>query len=85
MIELKMYVSEVDFESAIQAITGTGLAGNAALMAVRALPDSAREELVVKYINANGEKIEQMLAAAAERKGVSIRLSGAHAAVVEAE
>ena len=43
MVELKFNVSDVDFDSVIQALAG-GLAGPAAL-AARALPDSAKEEL----------------------------------------
>ena len=83
MIELKLYVSEVDYESAIQAFAGTGLAGSAAVLAAKALPDSAKEELAVKYMNANAEKLEGMMEAAAERKGFRMKLSGAQATVIK--
>ena len=83
MIELKLYVSEVDYEATIQAFAGTGLAGNAAVLAAKALPDGAKEELAVKYLNANASKLEAMLEAAAERKGVRVRVTGATASVVE--
>lgn len=83
MIELKMNVSEVDYEAAIQMFAGTGLAGSAAVMAAKALPDSAKEELAVKYINNSAEKLTSMLEAAAERKGIHIRITGARAAVKE--
>lgn len=83
MIELKLYVSEVDYEAAIQAFAGTGFAGSAAVMAARALPDSAKEELAVKYMNANAEKLESMMEAAAERKGIRMKLTGAQASIVE--
>jgi len=83
MIELKLYVSEVDYEAAIQAFAGTGFAGSAAALAAKALPDSAKEELAVKYMNANAEKLESMMAAAAERKGIRMKLSGAQATIVE--
>ena len=83
MIELKLYVSEMDYEAAIQAFAGTGVVGSAAALAARALPDSAKEELAVKYVNSNAEKLEGMLEAAAERKGIRVKVSGAQAAVVE--
>lgn len=83
MVELKLYVSEVDFESAIQAFAGTGFAGNAAVLAAKALPDSAKEELAVKYVNSNAEKLEEMLASAAARKGIRVKFSGAQATVIE--
>ena len=82
MIELKLHVSEVDFEAAIQMFAGNGLSGVAAL-AARALPDSAKEELAVKYLNASAEKLESMLETAAERKGVRVKITGAQAAVVK--
>lgn len=82
MIELKLYVNEVDYESLIEAFAGTGFAGSAAVMAARALPDSAKEELAVKYLNMNAEKLENMLESAAERKGVRVRISGAQANVI---
>ena len=82
MVELKLYVSEVDYESAIQAFAGTGLAGSAAALAARALPESAKEELVVRYLNANAEKLEGLLEDAAAKKGVRVKLSGAQASVV---
>ena len=83
MIELKLYVSEVDYGSIIQALAGTGFAGSAAVMAARALPDGAKEELAVKYLNANAEKLEGMLEDAAARKGVRVKVSGAQASVAE--
>jgi glutamate-1-semialdehyde aminotransferase len=84
MIELKLYVSEVDFEATIQALAGTGFAGNAAVLAARALPDSAKEELAVKYMNANAEKLQDMMQSAAERKGIRMKISGAQASIVDA-
>lgn len=85
MVELKLYVSEVDFEAAIQLFAGSGMAGSAAAAAASILPDSAKEELAVKYLNANAEKLESMLEAAALRKGVHVNISDASARVVTAE
>ena len=83
MIELKMNVSEVDFDAVIRLFAGTGMAGNAAVMAAGMLPDSAKEKLAVEYLNANSDKLGSMLEAAAERKGVHVRVTGASAAMVE--
>ena len=84
MIELKLYVSEVDFEATIQALAWTGFARSAAVLAARALPDSAKEELAVKYMNANAEKLQDMMQSAAERKGIRMKISGAQASIVDA-
>ncbi len=80
MVELRFNVSEVDYASVFQALAG-GMAGPAAMMA-RALPDSAKEEMAVSYINANAARLEDWLAGALAAKGVRMKISGARAAVV---
>ena len=77
MVELKLNVSDVDFDSVIQALAGH-LAGPAAI-AARLVPDSAKEDMVVQYINANAEKLEQMFENALASKGVKLKVSGAQA------
>ena len=77
MVELKFNVSDVDFESVLAALGG-GLGGPLAMMA-RALPDSAKEDLVVKYINANASQLESWLENALAAKGVKMRISQAQA------
>ena len=81
MVELRFDVSEVDFDSVIQALAGS-LAGPAA-MAARLLPDGAKEEMVAGYINANAEKLEQMLENALASKGVKLKISGAKATKIQ--
>ena len=81
MVELKLYVSDVDYDALIKTIGGA--AGGAAALAAKALPDSAKESFAVKYINSNSSKLESMLETMAANKGVSLHVSGAQAAVVE--
>ena len=81
MVELKFKVSDVDFDSVIQALAGS-LAGPAA-MAARLVPDSAKEEMVASYINSNAEKLEQMLENALASKGVKLKITGATATKIE--
>lgn len=85
MVELKLYVSDVDYEALIKWATGASAgAGAAAIaMAARALPNRAKEEMVVKYINSSSGKIEQMFENAAEAKGVRMKITGAKATVVK--
>ncbi len=83
MIELKLYVSEVDYEAAVQLLTGGGMAGSAAAMAARVLPDGAKEDLAARCLNANASRLQTMLEQAAASKGVHMKLSGAQAAVVK--
>ena len=83
MIELKLYVSDIDYESLIKTLMGKGVGGGAAALAARALPDSAREELAVKYINSNAEKLTGMLEQAIAKQDIRLTISGAQAAVVE--
>ena len=77
MVELKFNVSDVDYESVIQALAGF-LAGPA-VMAARALPDSAKEDMIVRYINANASQMERWLENALASKGVRMKISGAQA------
>lgn len=77
MVELKFSVSDVDFEAVIQALAGQ-LAGPV-LMAARAMPDSAKEEMVAKYINANASQMERWLENALASKGLRMKISGAKA------
>ena len=81
MVELKLLVSEVDYESVIQALAGH-LAGPA-ILAAKALPDSAKEELVVKYINGNAGRLEGWMENALASKGVKMKISGASANIVQ--
>ena len=80
MVELKFNVSDVDYESVIQALAGR-LAGPA-LLAVRALPDSAKEEMAVKYINANAALLAGQMQSALEAHGVRAVISGAQAVIL---
>ena len=82
MVELKLYVSEIDFEAVLRLFAGSGAVGGVAAMAARAMSDTAREELAVKYLNANADKLENMLQTAIEDKGVHLKVSGAQASVV---
>lgn len=81
MIELKLSVSDVDFDAIIHTLSGGGMAGAAAAMAVKTLSDNAKEEFAAKYINTNAHKLESMLETAAAKQGIHLRISGAEAAV----
>mgnify|MGYP007102050031 CR=1 FL=1 len=81
MVELKLCVSDVDYDAAIRALSGGGVAGAAAAMAARALSDSAKEEFAVKYINSNARKLESMLETAASKQGIHLRISDAQAVI----
>lgn len=82
MIELKLSVSDIDFDAAVKLLAGGGIAGSAAAVAAKALSDSAKEEFAVKYINSNAQKLESLLENAAADKGIRLHLSGAQASVV---
>ena len=79
MIELKLNVSDVDYDAVLRALGGA--AGAAVSMAARMLPDSAKEDFAVKYINNNAAKLETMLESAAARQGVRLHVTGAQAEV----
>ncbi len=78
MVELKFNVSDVDYESVIQALAGHLAAP--VIMAARAMPDSAKEDMVVRYINANAQQMERWLESALASKGVHMKITGAQAA-----
>ena len=81
MVELKLCVSDVDYDAAIKALSGGGMAGAAVAMAAKALSDDAKEEFAVKYINNNANKLEATLETAAAKQGIHLRISGAEAAI----
>ena len=83
MIELKLFVSDIDYDAVIKAVSGGGMAAAAAAMAARALPDSAKEDFAVKYINNSAARLEAMLEEAASRQGIRLHVSGAQAAIAE--
>jgi len=79
MVELKLYVSDVDYEAAIRTLTGGGIAGSAAVMAARALSEAKKEELAVKYLNSSAPKLARALENLAASKGIRLKVSGAQA------
>lgn len=81
MVELKLCVSDVDYDAAIKVLSGGGMAGAAVAMAAKALSDSAKEEFAVKYINSNARKLESMLETAASKQGIHLRVSDAQATI----
>ena len=81
MIELKINVSNVDYDAVIRLLGGSGMTGNAVSMLSGMLPDSAKEEFAVDLINANARELESIIIAAAER-GIRLNLSGAKASVI---
>lgn len=84
MIELKLYLSDVDYESALKLLASRNIPGiNAIAMGARALPNGAKEDLAVKFINANAGKIQEKIEKTAAKKGVRVKVSGAQATVVK--
>lgn len=81
MVELKLCVSDVDYDSLIRALAGT-MAGPAS-MAARLLSDSGKEEMAAHYINANSERISRKLESGLAGKGVRMTISGVRATVQE--
>ena len=80
MVELKLNVSDVDYDSLLQALAG-GVPG-AVMMAARAMPDGAKEEMAVRYINANASLLESRFQQALAARGIRATISGAKATVV---
>lgn len=83
MVELKLYVSDVDYEALLKRMSGSAMGMNAIAMAARALPDSAKEEMAVKYINGSADKISRLFENAAAGQGVRLKITGAQASVVK--
>jgi glutamate-1-semialdehyde aminotransferase len=79
MIELKLYVSDIDFEAVMKLLSNSSIPGGAAVMAARALPEKAKEELAVKYLNGSAHKLSTMLENGAAQKGVHLKITGAKA------
>ena len=84
MIELRFSVSEIDYEAMIQAMTGgrPNPMASMALLAARGMSETAREEMLVKYLNASAGYLSRQMENAAQAKGVRVKISGAQASVV---
>lgn len=80
MIELTLTVRDVDYDALISRFGGS--LGGMAAMAAKALPQSAKEELAVKYLNANAGKLSQKLEGMARQNGVGVTVASARAKVV---
>ncbi len=80
MIELTLTVRDVDYDALIARFGGS--LGGVAAMAAKALPQSAKEELAVKYLNANAGKLSQKLEGMARQNGVGVTVETARAKVV---
>lgn len=81
MIELKLTVSEIDYEAVVRLFAGS--LGPTAAMAARMMPEGAKEELAVKYLNASAGKLSEKVESMAAEKGVRMKISGAQAKVVK--
>ncbi len=83
MIELRFTLRDVDYEAIIQSLAGH-VSGPAALAlaAARAMPDSAKEDMLVRYLNGNAGNLAAQLESAAQAKGIRLKVSAAQAAVV---
>ena len=82
MIQLKLNVSDVDYDAVIRALGGKGKAGEAFSMLTGMLPDDAKEEFAVDMINSNARELETALEASAAKQGIRLRLSGAQASIL---
>lgn len=80
MIELTLTVRDVDYDALIARFGGS--LGGVAAMAAKALPQSAKEELAVKYLNSNAGKLSQKLENMARQNGVGVTVETAKAKVV---
>ena len=80
MIELKLTVSEIDYDAVIARFAGS--LGGVAAMAARALPAGAKEELAVKYLNTNAARLSQQLEELAAGSGVRVKIASAEAKAV---
>lgn len=80
MIELTLTVRDVDYDALIARFGGS--LGGVAAMAAKALPQSAKEEMAVKYLNSNVGKLSQKLEGMARQNGVGVTVASARAKVV---
>ncbi len=77
MVELRLQVREVDYASVLEAMAGH--LPPTMVMAVRAMPDSAKEDMAVNYVNSHSDQIGRWLESALAANGVRMKISGARA------
>lgn len=81
MIELKLTLSEIDYEALIRQFGGN--LGSTMAAAARMLPESAKEEMAVKYLNANAGALSEKFESMAAGRGVRVKIRSAQASVVK--
>ena len=80
MIELKLTVSEVDYDALLSRFGGS--IGGVAAMAARALPTGAKEDMAVKYLNNHADRLSQSLETLAANNGIRVKIASAEAKTV---
>lgn len=81
MIELKLTVSELDYDALVRHFGGS--LGSTLALAAKALPDSAKDDLAVKYLNSNAGAISQKIEQMAANRGVRLKIRDAQARTVK--
>ena len=80
MIELKLSVSEVDYDALLSRFGGA--VGGVAAMAARALPTGAKEDMAVKYLNNHADRLSQSLETLAANNGIRVKIASAEAKTI---
>ncbi len=80
MIELKLSVSEVDYDALLSRFGGS--IGGVAAMAARALPTGAKEDMAVKYLNNHADRLSQSLETLAANNGIRVKIASAEAKTI---
>ncbi len=80
MIELKLTVSEIDYDALLSRFGGS--IGGVAAMAARALPAGAKEDMAVKYLNNHAGRLSQSLETLAAGNGIRVKIASAEARTV---
>ncbi len=81
MVELKLHVSDVDYESVLQALSGHF--PKELISMARAVPDHAKEHLIVDFLNRNANKLEQWMEDTLTAQGIHAHISGASATLLK--
>ncbi len=80
MIELKLSVSEIDYDALLSRFGGS--IGGVAAMAARALPTGAKEDMAVKYLNNHADRLSQSLETLAANNGIRVKIASAEAKTI---
>ena len=87
MIDIKISVSNVDYEAALDTLLPVsktkGVSSIATKAALKTLPQDTRDDLAVACLNHYKDDIQRLLTEVSKQKGIALQIDGINIAVAQ--